>query len=136
MHSLHLTRRDFIRVWVIGGHVKVLTTTWAHPSLCGPLGSHAVKGATDATEKPHIVEGGQCTRPSQDMSRPCHLCECKQITSSMFAYPVGRLFFTGFSDFSLYCKLKYEQFCFSLSYQQPWRWCHPLEWRTDLFTVQ
>lgn len=61
MHSLHLKRRDFIRVWVIGGHVKVLTTTWVHPSLCGPLGSHAVKGATDSTEKPHIVEGGQCT---------------------------------------------------------------------------
>ena len=43
------------------GHVKVLPTTWAHPSLCGPLRSHAVKGATDPTEKLHIVGAGQCT---------------------------------------------------------------------------
>lgn len=61
MYSPHLKRRDFIRVWVIGGSVKVLTTTWALPSLCGPLGSHADKGTADPTEKPHIVEGGQCT---------------------------------------------------------------------------
>lgn len=61
MHSLPLKGRDFIKNAGHRGHVKVLTTTWAHPSLCGPLCSHAVKGATDPTEKPHIVGAGQCT---------------------------------------------------------------------------